>query len=131
VSWSSRPLTPLAAGNNYRPVVPRGQRGDGLHLVWMHGSYPSYTRFHTSLRTQARTPTTTPAAAAWTPTRLDMLAAINPQPHHPAPSFTSNRNRPLPLDLTTTTITSTTTVMADPNPRSTPIPITKHTQTAD
>src|SRR6266542_1805787 len=55
-TWSSRPLTSPSAGNNYRPISPRGQRGDSMNVVWMHGTYPSYTSFHTGLRTQVRAP---------------------------------------------------------------------------
>ncbi len=74
-TWSSRPLAAASEGNNYRPVSPRGQRGDDMDIVWMHGSYPSYTNFLTGVRTQIRTrDVDAPSAVAWAPGRLDVFA---------------------------------------------------------
>jgi hypothetical protein len=74
-TWSSRPLTSGSALNNYRPVSPRGQRGDDHSVVWMHGAYPSYSSYQTGLRTPVLArDIADPAAAAWAPGRLDVFA---------------------------------------------------------
>jgi hypothetical protein len=74
-SWSTQVLSPGSVLDNYRPVSPRGQRGDDHGVVWMHGTYPSYVSYQTGLRTpvQARA-IADPAAAAWAERRLDILA---------------------------------------------------------
>jgi hypothetical protein len=36
-------LTSGSVRGNYRPLSPRGERGEDLDVVWMHGGYPSYT----------------------------------------------------------------------------------------
>ena len=70
-----RPLTSGSARNNYRPVSPRGQRGDDHSVVWMHGAYPSYSSYQTGLRTPVLArDIADPAAAAWAPGRLDVFA---------------------------------------------------------
>jgi hypothetical protein len=74
-TWSSRPLTSGSALHNYRPVSPRGQRGDDHSVVWMHGAYPSYSSYQTGLRTPVLArDIADPAAAAWAPGRLDVFA---------------------------------------------------------
>jgi hypothetical protein len=74
-TWSSRALTPGQARGNYRPISPRGQRGDDLDIVWMHGTYSSYTSFQTGLASQVHARDIAgPAAAAWAPGRLDVFA---------------------------------------------------------
>jgi hypothetical protein len=74
-TWSARPLTAPSTRGNYRPISPRGQTTDDMDIVWMHGAYPSYSRFATGLRTQIHTrDITTPAAVAWAPRRLDVFA---------------------------------------------------------
>src|SRR6266487_2532138 len=74
-TWSSRPLTAGSVRNNYRPVSPRGQRGEDLDVVWMHGTYPSYTSFRTGLRTQLHSRDfADPSVASWVRGRLDVFA---------------------------------------------------------
>ncbi len=74
-SWSSRPLTAPSTRGNYRPVSPWGQVTDDMDIVWMHGTYPSYSSFGTGLRTQIRTrDIATPAALGRAPRRLDVFA---------------------------------------------------------
>jgi hypothetical protein len=112
-TWSWRRLTPPAAGNNYRPISPRGQRGDDMDVVWMHGAYPSFTSFRTGLRTQVR-------ARAGSAALIRTLRPVGALPQTGAP-----------IVVTTMRVTSTTTVMADPSPRSRPIPISEAAQAAD
>jgi hypothetical protein len=122
-TWSSRRLTRLAAGNNYRPISPRGQRGDDMDVVWMHGAYPSYTGFRTGLRTQVRARATAgPAALTPTPRPLDVVARRGQA------EFS---NGGAPLAFNTAKVASTTTVMADPDPRSTPIRTSEEAKAAD
>jgi BNR repeat-containing family member len=141
-TWSSRPLTSPSAGNNYRPVSPRGQRGDDMSIVWMHGTYPSYTSFETSLRSQVRA---RDGAAARAPRRLDVLGRLvglpmlassaQARPHVDStdrqrhdvvqPIFNGDWSSPVPLQF------NTTTIMADANPRSTPIPISEQARAAE
>ena len=74
-TWSSRALTAPSARNNYRPISPRGQRGNDMDIVWMHGTYPRYGSFLTGLRTQIRSRDIDgPSAVAWGPGRLDVFA---------------------------------------------------------
>jgi len=74
-TWSTRVLTPGQARGNYRPISPRGQSGDDLDVVWMHGDYPSFTGFQTGLDTQVHARDIAgPAAVAWAPGRLDVFA---------------------------------------------------------
>ena len=74
-SWSSRPLTSGSVRGNYRPISPRGQRGDSHDIVWMHGGYVHFTNYQTGLRTPIRTrDIADPAAVAWEPGRLDVFA---------------------------------------------------------
>jgi hypothetical protein len=74
-TWSSRPLTSGSARGNYRPISPRGERGEDLDVVWMHGGYPAYTRFQTGLRTQLHSrDIAEPSVASWAPQRLDVFA---------------------------------------------------------
>jgi hypothetical protein len=120
-TWSSRPLTSLSARDNYRPVATRGQRGDSIGVVWMHGTYPGYTSFQTGLRTQVRTrDAANRPAVAWARRRLHALArggrAIGP------PTVAPDLN---------TTVVRTATVMADPNPRSAPTPVGEQARAAD
>ena len=74
-TWSARPLTAGSVRGNYRPISPRGERGEDLDVVWMHGGYPSYTAFQTGLRTQLHSrDIADPAVASWAPQRLDVFA---------------------------------------------------------
>ncbi len=127
-TWSSRPLTSPSAGNNYRPVSPRGQRGDSMNVVWMHGTYPSYTSFHTGLRTQVRA---RDIVRAWAPRRLEVLAKGGQTALLPQRYLAGGWSGPVSLDFKTTTVVSTAKVMADPNPRSTPIPVSEQARAAD
>ena len=52
-TWSATPITRASARNNVRPVVPRGQNGNGHHVLWMHGQYVHYTNYHTEIRLNA------------------------------------------------------------------------------
>ena len=113
-TWSWRRLTPLGGRDNYRPISPRGQRGDDMDIVWMHGAYPSFTSFHTALRTQTRAQGNAGGAALIPLGALPQTAAAG-----------------APLALTTMRVMSTTTVMADRHPRSAPIPISEAAQAAD
>jgi hypothetical protein len=47
-NWSWAPITYDSTIDNLRPVVPRGPAG-GTALLWMRGSYTSFTRFNTSI----------------------------------------------------------------------------------
>ncbi|HEV8652580.1 MAG TPA: BNR-4 repeat-containing protein [Actinomycetes bacterium] len=47
--WSAESVTSGSAQSNFRPVSPRQLRGGDLQVVWMHGSYPGFTTFQTSL----------------------------------------------------------------------------------
>jgi hypothetical protein len=74
-SWSSRPLTSGSARGNYRPLSPRGERGEDLDVVWMHGGYPSFTKFQTGLATQLHTRDfADPSVVSWPRGRLDVFA---------------------------------------------------------
>jgi hypothetical protein len=74
-TWSSQPLTSGSVRGNYRPISPRGQRGDSHDIVWMHGGYVHYTDYRTGLRTPIRTrDIADPSAVAWEPRRLDVFA---------------------------------------------------------
>ncbi len=130
-TWSSQPLTSVSAGNNYRPISPRGQRGDNMNVVWMHGPYPSFRSFQTGLRTQVRTPDNAgPGSVAWGPGPLDVFATDRERHHGVQPTLNGNRNGAVPIDFNTTVV-SAATVMADPNPRSTPIPVNEQARAAD
>jgi hypothetical protein len=118
-TWSWRPLTSPGGGNNYRPISPRGQRGDDMDIVWMHGTYPSFTSFRTGLRTQLRARAN--AGSALVRTTLPPIGAL-PQASAAAGA---------PLATTGMRVTGTTRVMADPYPRSAPIPISQAAQAAD
>jgi BNR repeat-containing family member len=48
-SWSSTPVTSQSTLGNYRPFSPYGHPGGDLDLLWMHGAYPSYVGFRTSI----------------------------------------------------------------------------------
>ena len=131
-TWSSRPLTSRSAGSNYRPISPRGQRGDSMSIVWMHGTYPGYASFQTGLRTRVRTRDIAgPAAVAWALGRLDVLATDQQRYDLVQLFFNGDLNGPVSLDSNTTTVVRTATVMADPNPRSTPIPVSEQARAAD
>jgi hypothetical protein len=127
-SWSSRPLTAGSVRGNYRPISPRGQRGEDLDVVWMHGGYPSYTSFHTGLRTQVRAPN---IARAWARGRLDVLAQGAQTALLLQRNLSGRWSGPVSLDSETTTVVSTTKLMADPNPRSTPVPVSEQARAAD
>src|SRR6266567_1194131 len=74
-TWSSRPLAAGSVRNNYRPISPRGQRGEDLDVVWMHGTYPSYASFRTGLRTQLHSRDfADPSVASWVRGRLGVFA---------------------------------------------------------
>ncbi len=74
-TWSSVRLTSASVRGNYRPISPRGQRGEDLDVVWMHGTYPSYTSFRTGLRTQLHSrDIADPSVASWAPRRLDVFS---------------------------------------------------------
>jgi BNR repeat-containing family member len=114
-TWSSRPLTSPSGGNNYRPISPQGQYGDSMNIVWMHGTYSSYTSFRTALRAKVRSrEIAAHTVAALMPGRLGVLAPY----------------QPVSLNVNTT-VTGTAEVMADPNPRSTPIPVSEQARAAD
>jgi hypothetical protein len=50
-TWTAQPVTSGSAANNFRPVSPRGlPPGEDLEVIWMTGSYPSYTNFATLLK---------------------------------------------------------------------------------
>jgi hypothetical protein len=48
-SWSSAPITSGSAKDNVRPFTPRDSTSDDLEVFWMHGDYPDFTHFQTSL----------------------------------------------------------------------------------
>jgi hypothetical protein len=74
-SWSSQALTPGSALHDYRPVSPRGQRGDDHAVVWMHGTYPSFASYQTGLRTPVLTrDIADPATVSWAEGRIDVFA---------------------------------------------------------
>jgi hypothetical protein len=74
-SWSTQAISPGSVLHDYRPVSPRGKRGDQHGAVWMHGSYPSYVSYQTGLRTPVHARAIAdPAAAAWAERRLDIFA---------------------------------------------------------
>jgi hypothetical protein len=74
-SWSSQALTPGSALHDYRPVSPRGLRGDDHAVVWMHGTYPSFASYQTGLHTPVMArDIADPAAASWAERRLDVFA---------------------------------------------------------
>jgi PKD repeat protein len=52
-SWSSTAITANSRENNVRPVSPRGLLpfSADLGVIWMHGAYPHYLRFQTSIAT--------------------------------------------------------------------------------
>jgi hypothetical protein len=116
-TWSWRPLTSPGRGDNYRPISPRGQRGDDMDIVWMHGAYPSFTTFRTALRTQLRARANAGSALVQT---LPPIGALLQAAAAGAP-----------LARTGMRVTGSTTVMADPHPRSAPIPINEAAQAAD
>jgi hypothetical protein len=64
-TWSSTPITRRSRVDNVRPVVPWGSPAGGRWVVWMRGSYRSWTAYMTRivLRTGA-------AAASAGPVRL-------------------------------------------------------------
>src|SRR6266567_2030397 len=158
-TWSSRPLTAGSVRNNYRPISPRGQRGEDLDVVWMHGTYPSYTSFRTGLRTQVRTPDISgPMAVAWARRRLGVFApdgrttqlvrryfpggsssgwrSFGPGPGRHAVGLPTVASwAPGQLDVLAPGQQRhdlrTATVMADPDPRSTPIPVSDQAEASD
>jgi hypothetical protein len=126
-TWSSRVLSGPSAGNDYRPVSPRGQRGDSMSVIWMHGTYPSFLDFQTGLRTQVRGPSVTqvvapgPAGALGTGDQTaPVLASLVRAPGEPGG-----------WRLEPATVVRTTRVMADPDPRSAPIPVSEQAEAAD
>jgi hypothetical protein len=158
-TWSSRPLTSPSAGNGYRPVSPRGQRGDSMNVVWMQGTYTGYTNFQTGLRTQVRTPDISgPMAVAWARRRLGVFTPDGRttqlvRRYFPGGSSSGWRSlgagpgrhavglptvaswAPGQLDVLAADQQRhdlrTATVMADPDPRSTPIPVSEQARASD
>jgi hypothetical protein len=126
-TWSSRALTGPSGGNNYRPISPRGQRGDSMSVIWMHGTYPSFTDFHTGLRTQVRARSVTQAVAPGPARALgigDQTAPVLASP-------TRVPGDPAGWRLKPAKVVRTTTVMADPDPRPAPIPVSEQAEAAD
>ena len=48
-SWRRRVIVDTPGVSNIRPVVPRGQTGGPMGLLWLRGQYGSYTTFQTSI----------------------------------------------------------------------------------
>jgi hypothetical protein len=126
-TWSSRALTGPSAGNNYRPISPRGQRGDSMSVIWMHGTYPSFTDFHTGLRTQVRAPSITQAVA---PNPAGALG-LDDQTTPVVASLVRAPGAPGGWRLEPAKVVRTTRVMADPDPRPAPIPVSEQAEAAD
>jgi BNR repeat-containing family member len=126
-TWSSSRLTGPSAASDYRPVSPRGQRGDSMNVIWMHGTYPSFTEFRTGLRTQVRASNVTQAFVSG-PSHAVGLG------EHTAPVLASvarSPGDPSALKLKPAKVVSTTRAMADPHPRPAPTPVTKQAEAAD
>ena len=111
-TWSSLPLT-TGSGGNYRPISPRGQRGEDLDVVWMHGGYRSYTHFQTGVRAELHATNITRPAVWNRPVHLDFPASG------------------AATAIGTVAAAGTVAVMADPAPRSSPIPVDDEARAAD
>jgi hypothetical protein len=48
-SWHRRVIVDTPGASNVRPVVPRGQAGGPVGLLWLHGHYGSYSTYKTSI----------------------------------------------------------------------------------
>lgn len=47
--WSRRVVVPVDGTDNVRPVVPRGYSNGPMGLLWLRGTYGSYTAYRTSI----------------------------------------------------------------------------------
>jgi PKD repeat protein len=75
-TWTSQVISAL--GKNVRPVSPRGMlpfSGD-MSVLWMHGSYPYYLTYQTSITTILRTGGNAPPVADASLTRQTGLAPL-------------------------------------------------------
>lgn len=48
-TWRRATVVRTVGSDNFRPVVPRGDAGGQMGLVWLHGHYGSYTTYRTSI----------------------------------------------------------------------------------
>lgn len=47
--WRHKVVVPADGTENVRPVVPRGWDSGPMSLIWLHGHYGDYSRYHTSI----------------------------------------------------------------------------------
>ena len=49
-TWRHYVVVPADGTDNVRPVVPRGSDQGAMRLLWLHGSYHTYTTYRTTIQ---------------------------------------------------------------------------------